>query len=173
MKQKYDVDGKSFESIAHNFKYRRNDFLSCGSTDGFIPIIQSIPPEGKIAITGPTKLHEHYTYNKEGKVKRDGRDVKVIDHRITASVDGKRYDVYIPNKSIIASRVEELGEEDDLIFYSVKEACEHFGVVFNTIKAALKSDGVRQVKGYLFQYGWPMPYLIDRGSCKKGGKDEK
>lgn len=100
------------------------------------------------------------------KVELIERPVNKHGCKFTLSVQGIRYDVYMPAPSIIASRIEEPKEDekpkedDDLEFYSIAEASRYFGVAINTIRYAVATRGEKAVKGYLFDYGWPNPYIV-------------
>lgn len=207
-KQILDGVLRPFETIQHSrFKMKR-DILAANKHDGFIPLSCSFPSGEKQRITANLNIDRYYAYNKKGEIRRGNygelddaerihfkeleelgkssvilpeivfRSVNKYGCKYTLSVDGNRYDIYMPTPNIIASRSEEPKEKeipkdgDDLEFISISEAARHFGVAINTIRFAVATRGLKSVKGFLFDYGWPDPYIVavikKKGGIKNG-----
>ena len=140
--------------------------------DKLQPITAMIIPEGFVRLTPssrlgsdipiPTEIGDKYLYNKKGEVisVRTGNKLKINHNEFKACHEGVVYEVYMPKNSILASRVEPSGEMDDIIFRTIKEACEHFECNYRTIKSCLDRSGEKAFKGYYFEYGWPEPYIV-------------
>ena len=146
------------------------DDLACGSEDGFIPI--NIGTSITDGIT--PEMGVKYAYNKDGKVKNllTGKEIRLHHHEFRGVVNGVCYEFYIPRGVINASRVVPIGDmEDDLIFDTIKEACEHFGCTYKTLKGCIDKSGEKAFKGYWFETGWPKPFVTRVVNI--GGKDEK
>ena len=140
--------------------------------DELQPITAMIIPEGFVRLSPfrhlgsdipiPKEIGDKYLYNKKGEVisVRTGNKMKLHHNEFKASHDGVVYEVYMPKNSILASRVEPVGEMDDILFRNMKETCEHFKCNYRTIKACLDKSGIKEFKGYYFEYGWPEPYIL-------------
>ena len=155
-----DGDYGAFSSIANTRYVLAKHFSAMSDADGFISLSMSDQLGSSIYI--PKEVGSRYMYNKAGDVKslRTGKILKLHHNEFKASHDGVVYDVYMPKNSILASRVEPNGENDDIIFRTIKDACEHFKCNYRTIKACLDKSGEREFKGYYFEYGWPEPYIL-------------
>ena len=147
-------------SIANNMAFIEKDILATNDPDGFISLSLSRHLGSDIPI--PNEIGDKYLYNKKGEVisGRTGNKLKLHHNEFKASHDGVVYEVYMPKSSILASRVEPNGENDDIIFRTMKEVCNHFKCNYRTIKACLDKSGEREFKGYYFEYGWPEPYVV-------------
>ena len=147
-------------SIANNMAFIEKDILATNDPDGFISLSLSRHLGSDIHI--PNGIGDKYLYNKKGEVisGRTGNKLKLHHNEFKASHDGVVYEVYMPKNSILASRVEPNGDNDDILFRNIKEACEHFKCNYRTIKACLDKSGEREFKGYYFEYGWPEPYVV-------------
>ena len=155
-----DGDYGAFSSIANGQYILAKDFMAMSDADGFVSLSLSDHLGSSIYI--PKEIGSRYMYNKAGEVKslRTGKMLKLHHNEFKASHDGVTYELYMPKNSILASRVEPLGEMDDIIFRTIKDACEHFQCNYRTIKACLDKSGEREFKGYYFEYGWPEPYIV-------------
>lgn len=161
-KTKYgsQVGSESFTSIANTKMIIEKDLISVDTPDGFVSLSLSYHLGSKNPI--PKEIGDKYVYNKRGEVKnlKTGRLLKTSHNEFKASFGGKTYELYMPKNTILASRVEAVGEMDDIIFRNIKEACEHFKCNYRTIKQCLDKSGVKAFKGYYFEYAWPEPYVI-------------
>jgi hypothetical protein len=157
-KPKYE--SQPLMSIANDRSYIEKDILSIGTPDGFVSLSLSRHLGSEIPI--PNEIGDKYLYNKNGEVisVRTGNKLKIHHNEFKASHVGVVYEVYMPKNSILASRVEPAGEMDDIIFRTIKDACEHFKCDYRTIKACLDRSGEKAFKGYYFEYGWPEPYVV-------------
>ena len=155
-----DGDYGAFSSIANTRYVLAKHFSAMSDADGFISLSMSDQLRSSIYI--PKEVVSRYMYNKAGDVKslRTGKILKLHHNEFKASHDGVVYEVYMPKNSILASRVEPVGEMDDILFRSIKDACEHFKCNYRTIKACLDKSGEKEFKGYYFEYGWPEPYVV-------------
>ena len=155
-----DGDYGAFSSIANTRYVLAKHFSAMSDADGFISLSMSDQLGSSIYI--PKEIGSLYMYNKAGEVKslRTGKILKLHHNEFKASHDGVVYEVYMPKSSILASRVEPSGEMDDILFRSIKDACEHFKCNYRTIKACLDRSGEKEFKGYYFEYGWPEPYIV-------------
>ena len=155
-----DGDYGAFSSIANTRYVLAKHFSAMSDADGFISLSMSDQLGSSIYI--PKEVGSRYMYNKAGDVKslRTGKILKLHHNEFKASHDGVVYEVYMPKNSILASRVEPVGEMDDILFRSIKDACEHFKGNYRTIKACFDRSGEKEFKGYYFEYGWPEPYII-------------
>ncbi len=157
IKNKQDMNKPKYESqslvsIANN--------IAIDAPDGFVRLSLSRHLGSDIPV--PNEIGDKYLYNKKGEVisVRTGNKMKLHHNEFKASHEGVVYEVYMPKNSILASRVEPSGEMDDIIFRTIKEACEHFKCNYRTIKACLDRSGEKEFKGYYFEYGWPEPYVL-------------
>ena len=155
-----DGDYGAFSSIANAKYVLAKDFSAMSDADGFVSLSLSDHLGSSIYI--PKEIGSRYMYNKAGQVKslRTGKILKIHHNEFEASCGGAVYKLYMPKNSILASRVEPMGENDDIIFRTIKSACEHFKCNYRTIKACLDKSGEREFKGYYFEYGWPEPYVL-------------
>ena len=155
-----DGDYGAFSSIANTRYVLAKHFSAMSDADGFISLSMSDQLGSSIYI--PKEVGSRYMYNKAGDVKslRTGKILKLHHNEFKASHEGVVYEVYMPKNSILASRVEPVGEMDDMLFRSIKDACEHFKCNYRTIKSCLDRSGEKEFKGYYFEYGWPEPYVI-------------
>ena len=162
---KPDYESQHLLSIANNMAFIEKDILATNDPDGFISLSMSRHIDSDIPI--PTEIGDKYLYNKKGEVisGRTGNKLKLHHNEFKASHEGVVYELYMPKNSILASRVEPNGENDDILFRNMKEACNHFKCNYRTIKACLDKSGEREFKGYYFEYGWPEPYIV---GIKKG-----
>ncbi len=165
IKNKQDMNKPKYESqslvsIANNREFLEKDILAMDTPDGFVSLSLSRHLGSDIPI--PNEIGDKYLYNKKGEVisVRTGNKLKLHHNEFKASHDGVVYELYMPKNSILASRVEPSGEMDDIIFRTIKEACEHFECNYRTIKACLDMSGEKEFKGYYFEYGWPEPYVL-------------
>lgn len=151
-------------SIANNRELIEKDLLAIEAPDGFVRLSLSLHLGSETPI--PNEIGDKYLYNKKGEVisVRTGNKLKLNHNEFKASHDGVVYEVYMPKNSILASRVEPVGEKDDILFRSMKDACEYFKCNYRTIKACLDKSGEKAFKGYYFEYGWPEPYVL---GCRK------
>ena len=152
IKNKPKYESQHLVSIANN--------IAIDAPDGFVSLSLSIHLGSDIPI--PNEIGDKYLYNKKGEVisVRTGNKLKLHHNEFKASHEGVVYELYMPKNSILASRVEPSGEMDDIIFRTIKEACEHFKCNYRTIKACLDRSGEKEFKGYYFEYGWPEPYVV-------------
>ena len=150
----------AFSSIANGQYVLAKDFRAMSDADGFVSLSLSDHLGSSIYI--PKEIGSRYMYNKAGEVKslRTGKILKLHHNEFKVACDGVVYEVYMPKNSILASRVEPAGENDDIIFKNIKDACEHFKCNYRTIKACLDKSGEKEFKGYYFEYGWPEPYVV-------------
>lgn len=157
---KPEYESQYIASIANDISYIEKDILAIDTPDGFVSLSLSRHLGSDMPI--PTEIGDKYLYNKNGEVisVRTGNKLKLHHNEFKASHDGVVYEVYMPKSSILASRVEPADENDDIIFRSIKEACEHFECNYRTIKSCLDRSGEREFKGYYFEYGWPEPYIV-------------
>ena len=157
-KPKYE--SQYIASIANNISYIEKDLLAIDKPDGFVSLSLSRHLDSDIPI--PKEIGDKYLYNKNGEVisVRNGNKLKLHHNEFKASHEGVVYELYMPKNSILASRVEPIGENDDILFRNIKEACEHFKCNYRTIKACLDKSGEKEFKGYYFEYGWPEPYVV-------------
>ena len=157
-KPKYDP--QRLVSIANNRAFIEKDLIAIDTPDGFVNLSLSRHLGSDIPI--PNEIGDKYLYNKKGEVisVRTGNKLKLHHNEFKASHEGVVYEVYMPKNSILASRVEPSGEMDDIIFRTIKDACEHFKCNYRTIKSCLDRSGEKEFKGYYFEYGWPEPYVI-------------
>ena len=149
-KPKYE--SQSLVSIANN--------IAIDAPDGFISLSLSRHIGSDIPI--PTALGGPSLFTTNGEVisVRTGKILKMHHNECGASGAGVTCELYMPENSILASRVESVGEMDDILFRNIKEACEHFKCNYRTIKSCLDKSGEKDFKGYYFEYGWPEPYII-------------
>ena len=157
-KPKYE--SQYIASIANNISYIEKDLLAIDTPDGFVSLSLSRHLGSDMPI--PNEIGDKYLYNKNGEVisVRTGNKLKLNHNEFKVSHEGIIYEVYMPKNSILASRVEPTGEMDDILFRSIKDACEHFKCNYRTIKACLDRSGEKEFKGYYFEYGWPEPYVV-------------
>ena len=157
-KPKYE--SQPIVSIANNISYIEKDILAIDAPDGFVSLSLSRHLGSDTPI--PNEIGDKYLYNKKGEVisVRTGNKLKLNHNEFKASHEGIVYEVYMPKNSILASRVEPVGENDDIIFRTIKSACEHFKCNYRTIKSCLDRSGEKEFKGYYFEYGWPEPYVV-------------
>ena len=157
-KPKYE--SQYIASIANNKAFIEKDLLAIDTHDGFVNLSLSLHLGSDMPI--PNEIGEKYLYNKKGEVisVRTDNKLKLNHNEFKVSHEGIIYEVYMPKNSILASRVEPMGENDDILFRNIKEACEHFKCNYRTIKACLDKSGEREFKGYYFEYGWPEPYVV-------------
>ena len=155
-----DGDYGAFSSIANAQYVLAKDFRAMSDAEGFVSLSLSDHLGSSIYI--PKDIGSLYMYNKAGKVKslRTGKVLKMHHNEFKASHDGVTYELYMPKNSILASRVEAIGDNDDILFRTIKETCEHFKCNYRTIKACLDRSGEKEFKGYYFEYGWPEPYIV-------------
>ena len=155
-----DGDYGAFSSIANAKYVLAKDFRAMSDADGFVSLSLSDHLGSSIYI--PKEIGSRYMYNKAGQVKslRTGKILKIHHNEFEASCGGAVYKLYMPKNSILASRVEPVGENDDILFRNIKSACDHFKCNYRTIKACLDKSGEREFKGYYFEYGWPEPYVL-------------
>ena len=155
-----DGDYGAFSSIANAKYVLAKDFRAMSDAEGFVSLSLSDHLGSSIYI--PKEIGSRYMYNKAGQVKslRTGKILKIHHNEFEASCGGAVYKLYMPKNSILASRVEPVGENDDIIFRTIKSACEHFECNYRTIKACLDKSGEKEFKGYYFEYGWPEPYIV-------------
>ena len=147
-------------SIASDIELIEKDIIAMNTPDGFVSLSLSSHIGSDIPI--PKEIGDKYLYNKKGEVisVRTGKKMKLNHNEFNASYEGVVYELYMPKNSILASRVEAIGYNDDILFRTVKEACNHFKCNYRTIKACLDKSGEREFKGYYFEYGWPEPYVV-------------
>lgn len=155
-----DGDYGAFSSIANAQYVLAKYFRAMSDADGFVSLSLSDHLGSSIYI--PKEIGSRYMYNKAGEVKslRTGKILKLHHNEFEATCDGVVYELYMPKNSILASRVEPSGEMDDIIFRTIKSACEHFKCNYRTIKSCLDRSGEKEFKGYYFEYGWPEPYVV-------------
>ena len=155
-----DGDYGAFSSIANAQYVLAKYFRAMSDADGFVSLSLSDHLGSSIYI--PKEIGSRYMYNKAGEVKslRTGKILKLHHNEFEVTCEGVVYELYMPKNSILASRVEPVGENDDIIFRTIKEACEHFKCNYRTIKACLDMSGEKEFKGYYFEYGWPEPYVL-------------
>lgn len=155
-----EYESQYIASIANDISYIEKDLLAIYTSDGFVKLSLSRHLGSDMPI--PNEIGDKYLYNKNGEVisVRTGNKLKLNHNEFKVSHEGVIYEVYMPKNSILASRVEPTGENDDIIFRSIKEACVHFECNYRTIKACLDRSGEREFKGYYFEYGWPEPYIV-------------
>ena len=160
IKNKQDMNKPKYESqrlvsIANNSAFIEKDILAMDVPDGFVRLSLS-----RHLI--PNEIGDKYLYNKKGEVisVRTGNKLKLHHNEFKASHEGVVYEVYMPKSSILASRAEPAGDNDDILFRNMKEACEHFQCNYRTIKSCLDLSGEKEFKGYYFEYGWPEPYVL-------------
>ena len=173
----YVCNDKKYSTVLISSWNRRKYDLACNADDGFIPI-----NTGAIKADGITsEMGIKYAYSKDGKVKNllTCKEVRLHHHEFRGVVNGMCYEFYIPRGVINASRVDPAGDmEDDLIFDTIKEACEHFGCTYKTLKGCINKSGEKAFKGYWFEIGWPKPFvtrIVNIGGNignKIGGKNE-
>lgn len=151
-----DGDYGVFASVANTMYMIDKDFRAMSDADGFVSLSLSY------RLDMPKEIGSRYMYNKAGEVKslRTGKILKMHHNEFEVTCEGVVYEVYMPKNSILASRVEPVGENDDILFRTIKEACEHFKCNYRTIKACLDRSGEKAFKGYYFEYGWPEPYIV-------------
>ena len=135
-KPKYE--SQPIVSIANNISYIEKDLLAIDAPDGFVSLSLSRHLGSDMPI--PNEIGDKYLYNKNGEVIsiRTGNKLKLNHNEFKASHEGIVYELYMPKNSILASRVEPTGENDDILFRSIKDACEHFKCNYRTIKACLE-----------------------------------
>ena len=155
-----DGDYGAFSSIANAKYVLAKDFRAMSDAEGFVSLSLSDHLGSSIYI--PKEIGSRYVYNKAGEVKslRTGKILKLNNNEFEACCGGAVYKLYMPKNSILASRVEPIGEKDDILFRTIKDACEHFKCNYRTIKACLDRSGEKAFKGYYFEYGWPEPYVV-------------
>ena len=160
IKNEPKYESQPIMSIANNRVYIEKDILAIDDPDGFVSLSLSRHLGSDIPI--PNEIGDKYLYNKKGEVisVRTGSKMKLHHNEFKASHEGVVYEVYMPKNSILASRVEPSGEMDDIIFRTIKDACEHFKCNYRTIKSCLDRSGEKEFKGYYFEYGWPEPYVL-------------
>ena len=132
-----DGDYGAFSSIANAQYVLAEDFRAMSDAEGFVSLSLSDHLGSSSYI--PKEIGSRYMYNKAGEVKslRTGKILKIHHNEFEASCGGTVYKLYMPKNSILASRVEPMGENDDIIFRTIKSACEHFKCNYRTIKACL------------------------------------
>ena len=173
IKNKQDMNKPKYESqslvsIANNRDFIEKDILAIDTPDGFVSLSLSRHLGSDIPI--PKEIGDNYMYNKAGEVKslRTGKVLKLHHNEFKASHDGVVYELYMPKNSILASRVEPVGDNDDILFRSIKEACEHFKCNYRTIKACLDKSGEKEFDITLNMGGRSLMFL-----GLKNGEDEK
>ena len=166
-KTKYTADGwfSDYETIANTRLGHKQYGIAATTEDGFIPL--------EICSRGITsEIANNYFYNKEGKVKSYvggcGKELKLYANKFKAKRNGNVYEFYMPKNSILASRVDPLGDyEDDIIFDHIKDVCKHFECNYATIRSCIKKSGLKSFKGYYFEEHWPIPYITTINGRKK------
>ena len=155
-----DGDYGAFSSIANAQYVLAKYFRAMSDADGFVSLSLSDHLGSSIYI--PKEIGSRYMYNKAGEVKslRTGKILKLHHNEFEVTCEGVVYELYMPKNSILASRVEPAGDNDDILFRTIKEACEHFKCNYRTIKSCLDRSGEKEFKGYYFEYGWPEPYVL-------------
>ena len=155
-----DKSNCEYSSIANARYLMKKDLRAMNNPGGFISLAYSDHLGSSIPI--PQDIGECYMYNKKGEVKslKTGKLIKLCNKKFKIYHKGTIYELYMPKNTILASRVESVGEMDDIIFRNIKEACEHFKCNYRTIKECLEKSGVKAFKGYYFEYSWPEPYVI-------------
>ena len=157
---KTNYESRNIFTIANNRYYIEKDLIAIDTPDGFVSLSLSRNLGSDIPI--PKEIGDKYLYNKKGEVisVRTGNKLKLHHNEFKASHEGVVYEVYMPKNSILASRVEPFGDNDDILFRNMKDACESFKCNYRTIKSCLDMSGKKDFKGYYFEYGWPEPYVL-------------
>ena len=157
---KTNYESRNIFTIANNRYYIEKDLVAIDTPDGFVSLSLSLHLGSDIPT--PKEIGDKYLYNKKGEVLsvRTGNKLKLHHNEFKASHEGVVYEVYMPKNSILASRVEPAGDNDDILFRNIKETCERFKCNYRTIKSCLDRSGEKEFKGYYFEYGWPEPYIV-------------
>ena len=132
------------------------------SKDGFIPINISEPSLKEVII--PPIVGEYYSYNKDGDIKEGDRLLEIRSSDLDICVNGVSYQIHMPYKCIIASRLECIGDRyDNMIFHTMEDFSKFFNIPMQNINAIMTKRMFNPVKEYTFEYNWPNPYLIYYG----------
>ena len=119
---------------------------------------------------------DEYEYNMQGSVRRNGRELKVVNCHFSVSIDGEKYHLYMPARPSIRITNPLDSKTKALICNDVKEASEFLGISKYYIRESLHKKTVVLGEGgiqYRLTPWYPSPYLLGDKTRKDLIKNEK